>query len=482
MKRRLGIVAFFTALSAAFLFMSIIVIGTMIYGVSAQRNLQLEFMNRAAQCDAILSDLYELGQSFHALSYDWSVSSHETYQNVSRKLDGDLEKVKESSQDNQSTLDYVRRIGNFNFYQRNLVRKILDEPSGYYEVYSYIMTSLDMHQQEAVEMAQGDMISSRIRYEEKSHKLTQQMFAAAGFLLMISFVMGTLLVRFSIITKKVIDSMTEYFNCLANRKWETEDLVNSQYHEFENICQTANHMKHEIRNYIREIKNQVKLEKQLTEEKLKNEQQQAMLVTAQMSALRAQVNPHFLFNSLNLIGVTALVGDSKLVMQMVEATGRILRYSLYHEDLMTNLEEELEVVRQYLFIQKCRFKEAVHVQIHNDLEEEEILIPTMSIQPIVENCFKHGFQKKDYLNIRIVITWEDDKASISVTDNGVGFNPQKVLERGKGGIGLNNIRKRLELIYGVGNAIMEIESEQDEFSCVTLLIPQKGEKNESTDC
>lgn len=133
-----------------------------------------------------------------------------------------------------------------------------------------------------------------------------------------------------------------------------------------------------------------------------------------MAALRAQVNPHFLFNSLNTIGVTALVGDSKMVMQMVEATGKILRYSLYHQELMTNLDDELDVVLQYLFLQKCRFGEAVRSEIQNDFEGEEIEIPTMSIQPIVENCFKHGFGNKEKLNIHITITQEDNSILISV--------------------------------------------------------------------
>jgi len=207
-----------------------------------------------------------------------------------------------------------------------------------------------------------------------------------------------------------------------------------------------------------------------------------MLIAAQMSALRAQVNPHFLFNSLNLIGVTALIGDSKTVMQMVEATGKILRYSLYHQELMTPLDEELEIVLQYLFLQKSRFGDEVKAEIHNELEGEEILIPTMSIQPIVENCFKHGFGNKKSLHIHISVTWEDDKISICVIDNGVGFVPEQVLEKDKGGIGLNNIRKRLELMYGKDQASVRIESVPGEYTSVTLQIPQKEENSENSDC
>ena len=97
----------------------------------------------------------------------------------------------------------------------------------------------------------------------------------------------------------------------------------------------------------------------------------------------------------------------------------------------------------------------------------------MSIQPIVENCFKHGFGNRKSLHIHISVTWEENKVSISVTDNGVGFEPEKVLKKEWGGIGLSNIQKRLELLYGPEEAKMEIASIPGISSSVTLLIPQE---------
>lgn len=291
---------------------------------------------------------------------------------------------------------------------------------------------------------------------------------------MAAFFMGGLLIRFSVVTRRALNGMTDYFNRLGARDWEAPDLKESQYREFTLISQTVNRMKQEIKNYIKEIEKQAKLEKQLNEERLINEQQRTMMITAQMSALRAQVNPHFLFNSLNLIGVTALVGRSEQVMQLVEDTGNILRYSLYHKELTTSLDEELEIVRQYLYLQKCRFSDKVKAEIHNELEGEEIYIPTMSIHPIVENCFKHGFGNKESLSIHITATMDGDVAAICVRDDGVGFPAKQLQPEGDGGIGLSNIRKRLELMYGSGRRRMEIESEAGGFTSVTVFIPQKG--------
>lgn len=203
-----------------------------------------------------------------------------------------------------------------------------------------------------------------------------------------------------------------------------------------------------------------------------NEQQHSMLVTAQMSALRAQVNPHFLFNALNLIGVTALVESSESVMQMVESVGNILRYSLYSNGIMTLLDDEVEIVRQYLSLQKRRFGDMLTTEVQNELEGEDYTIPSMTIQPLVENCFKHAFGNKKQLHIRVFIALDEDDIQISVTDNGVGFDPKHKT----GGIGLNNIRRRLALQYGEERARMEIESEPDKFSTVTLYIPVDKEK------
>ncbi|MBS5064135.1 MAG: histidine kinase [Hungatella hathewayi] len=475
MKKQSGIMWFFSSLGAAVLLMAVAVIGTMVYGVSVQSQLQEQFIARTSAVDTILADLYEMETVFGLFSRDWSEEGFATYQQACEKLTGDLEDYREYCKEAPVTLNYIRRLNSFNVYQQNQIRKALDGEEAQYATVRYVDGGLNMHQQQALEMAKNDMLYARNRYEADFEKVSRWMFFISGAFAIAALVMGVLLARFSIVTKRVLDGMMESFNHLAARDWDVPDLKDSRYREFTLISQTANHMKQEIKNYIKEIEKQAKLEKQLNEERLLNEQQHTMVITAQMSALRAQVNPHFLFNSLNLIGVTALVGNSEHVMQLVEATGNILRYSLYQKELTTPLEEELDIVSQYLFLQKCRFGEAVKAEIHNDLDGEDIFIPTMSIQPVVENCFKHGFGNKENLHIHISVTKEEENlVAVCVADDGVGFDVTQVQSEGDSGIGLNNIRKRLELMYGAGRQWMEIESEPGVFSSVTILIPQKG--------
>lgn len=475
MKRQSGIMSFFSSLGASVLLMAIAVICTMVYGISVQSRLQEQFITRTAAVDAILADLYEMERSFGVFSRDWTETGFGEYGENCEKLTGDLAEYREYCQDAPATLDYIRRLNNFNVYQQERIRKAMDGEASFYETVLYVDGGLNMHQQQALEMAKTDMLYARDRYEADFKNVSRWMFLISGAFAVAALIMGGLLVRFSIVTKRALDGMMEYFNRLAARDWEAPDLKESQYREFTLISQTANRMKQEIKNYIKEIEKQVKLEKQLNEERLINERQHTMLISAQMSALRAQVNPHFLFNSLNLIGVTALVGKSEHVMQLVEATGNILRYSLYQKELTTPLDEELDIVHQYLYLQKCRFGDAVKSEIHNELEGEEIQIPTMSIQPVVENCFKHGFGNKENLSIHISVTKEEDElVAVCVTDDGVGFDITGIRSESDSGIGLGNIRRRLELMYGTGRKWMEIESEPGVYSSVTILIPQKG--------
>lgn len=475
MKKQPGIIWFFSSLGAAVLLMAVAVLCTTVYGLSVQSRLQDHFIRRTAAVDTILEDLYEMERVFGLFSRSWSEEGFSDYGRVCERLELDLDDYREYCADAPVTQNYIRRLNSFNVYQQEQIAKALAGTESRYNTVLYVDGGLNMHQQQALEMAKNDMLYARNQYEADFKNVSRWMYLIISAFAVAALVMGVFLERFSTVTKRTLDEMMESFNRLAARDWEAPDLKESRYREFTLISQTANRMKQEIKNHIKEIEKQAKLEKQLNEERLINEKQHTMMIAAQMSALRAQVNPHFLFNSLNLIGVTALVGSSEHVMQLVEATGNILRYSLYQKELTTPLDEELDIVSQYLYLQKCRFSEAVKTEIHNDLEGEDIYIPTMSIQPVVENCFKHGFGNKESLHIHISVTrGEGNIVEVCVTDDGIGFDATQVQGGSDSSIGLNNIRRRLELMYGGGRDWMEIESEPGVYSSVTIFIPQEG--------
>lgn len=167
------------------------------------------------------------------------------------------------------------------------------------------------------------------------------------------------------------------------------------------------------------------------------------LVHAQLEALHAKINPHFLYNSLNTIAGLALV-DGEKTRQMALALSRFFRYSINKEQ--TNLicvSEEIEMINTYLDIEKIRFGNQLDYKIECDTECEKELIPRMLLQPLVENSIKHGWNVDlNSILIRIVIRKDNNRLIISVKDSGAPFKPGFIP-----GYGLQSIYDKLELLF-----------------------------------
>lgn len=472
MKKHPSVVSVFCGFGLAILGMVMLSLGGVLANITAQNELRMHFVERVNAADRVVTDLSELDTAFDAYRRTWSEEERVAYAECCAQLDSDLDAYSALCKDVSSTQNYVRRLRNFNEYQQTLLNNAAQNPGQLYTISGYISTAITLHQQQAREMAQTDLSVSSAEFEQAYSELRGRILAILAALAILAFALLAMMLKTYFSTIRALTAVERHFRELSEARWDVPDMNESGWREFAMLSHMINDLKHRIKEYISQIEAKAQLEKQLHEERLLNEQQHSMLVTAQMSALRAQVNPHFLFNALNMIGVTALVDTSESVMQMVEAVGNILRYSLYSNGIMTLLDDEVEIVRQYLFLQKRRFGDALTTEVRNELEGEDYTIPSMTIQPIVENCFKHGFGNKKQLHIRLFIALDENAIQISVTDNGMGFDPA----RRTGGIGLDNIRRRLALQYGENRAGLEIDSEPDKYSTVTLHIPVDKEE------
>ena len=472
MKKNPSVVSVFCGFGLAILGMVMLALGGVLTNITAQNELRMHFVERVNAANQVVTDLSDLDDTFNEYRRTWAEEEKLVYQAYCAQLNQDLTDYSALCAEVSSTQNYIRRIRNFNEYQQELVNTVSENPEQLYAISGYISTAIKLHRQQAREMAQTDLSVSSAEFEDAYSALRGRILVILAVLAILALALLTLMLKTYWSTVRILADVDRHFQELSQARWDVPDLAESGWREFAMLSGMINTLKHRIKEYIGQIEAKVQLEKQLHEERLLNEQQHSMLVTAQMSALRAQVNPHFLFNALNLIGVTALVESSESVMQMVESVGNILRYSLYSNGIMTLLDDEVEIVRQYLSLQKRRFGDMLTTEVRNELEGEDYTIPSMTIQPLVENCFKHAFGNKKQLHIRVFIALDEDDIQISVTDNGVGFDPKHKT----GGIGLNNIRRRLALQYGEERARMEIESEPDKFSTVTLYIPVDKEK------
>lgn len=176
---------------------------------------------------------------------------------------------------------------------------------------------------------------------------------------------------------------------------------------------------------------------------------EVQLANAQLAALRMQLNPHFLFNTMNSIS-SLMRSDIDAADSMLEQLSCLLRMSLERGDTqLVTLREELEFVELYLAMQGCRYSGRVTQSVHVDPELYDSLIPSMLLQPIVENAYVHGLSKIESAGtLALEVHRHDNQIGISVMNSGIGIHPVSDGDEQGHGVGLRNIRSRLKLHYG----------------------------------
>ena len=180
----------------------------------------------------------------------------------------------------------------------------------------------------------------------------------------------------------------------------------------------------------------------------------------ELKMLQSQINPHFLYNTLDTILWLAELNENESVIKVTSALGRLLRLSLSTELDFVTLKEEIEHVKNYLEIQKFRYEDMLMYEIGDAGKLENATVPKLIIQPIVENAIYHGLRPKGGGKIRISFEKSNKDIIIIVTDNGKGFDTEKSKNEKNsqakvrlGGIGLKNVDHRIELLCGQGYGI-----------------------------
>jgi two-component system sensor histidine kinase YesM len=202
--------------------------------------------------------------------------------------------------------------------------------------------------------------------------------------------------------------------------------------------------------------------------------------------LEAQVNPHFLYNTLQAISAEAVVNGQQKINLMITALASMLRYAIKSNDLVT-AAQEIKHVKDYLFLQKARFEDSIRYSIDIAPGTEELSIPKLSIQTLVENSIIHGMKgEKENIEIKVNTYLDNDHLFIVVLDNGCGLSEDQLSElnshfkdntlpkNNRLGIGLLNLSNRLQLLYN-SRASLSISSIQNRETKVVLTIPVSKE-------
>ena len=237
----------------------------------------------------------------------------------------------------------------------------------------------------------------------------------------------------------------------------TTDLVEvTTQDEIGVVTNAFNEMVLGIRRYIVQLKDSMEQESAMKEKALKTE---AHLKDAQLKYLQAQISPHFLFNKFNAGAQLAMMEDADRTYTYIQNVADFFRYTMKDRD-DTTLADELTQVQHYIYILNVRFSGEIQFESHVDEECLNVMMPSMVLQPIVENSVNYGIRNIDWQGrINLTVTREDGYICVSIRDNGIGMSQDKIerimegrlerqeLSKNSNGVGLDNVIQRLRLFY-----------------------------------
>jgi two-component system LytT family sensor kinase len=207
-------------------------------------------------------------------------------------------------------------------------------------------------------------------------------------------------------------------------------------------------------------------------------EQENLLLAAKISALASQINPHFLFNTLTSIA-SLIRSQPETARMVVHRLSTLLRRRLRDPNHFVTLRDELEAVDDYLDIEQIRFGPQLRVRKDIDERALEVLVPSMILQPLVENCIKHGLSRKvGGGTITLSVARLDGAARVEVRDDGLGMSDERRETAFSDGIGLSNVSERLRVIYGA-RSTLQLASVIGKGTTVAFEIPDATEERVS---
>lgn len=256
--------------------------------------------------------------------------------------------------------------------------------------------------------------------------------------------------------------------------------------ELREVAVAFNTMSSNIRRLVLDLKDKQEIERRLHQQELSNVSMERLLRESQLVALQSQMNPHFLFNTLNSIARTATIEKADRSRNLIQGLSVVLRYILRNPRRSVALSEEIRIVQEYLALQAVRFGDRLSITVEIDPRAEDAQIPPLILQPLVENAVIYGIEPLEPGGrVTVIADCENlrdgnGRLRIHVGDNGAGMSPETVSHllqdqpdtggQSTEGIGVLNVRARLELFFGDDHEFV-IRSAPGKGTDVFLTIP-----------
>ena len=303
-------------------------------------------------------------------------NSDNSTQYILRDLNNTLQTYEESSK--ETILAYENKEGYIFYYDDFMATKDI---ASYCDIY-------------ASTLMQNYLEADSIAYTELNRNSKIIYISLTMYLILILSMCVIYAMSFIRNISKGLKGIVETSNKVSKGQFEYYEGNKTNIYELDVLTKTFNTMIKDIKNLVGSINEKLILEKKLKEEEMKNLKYENALKEFDLKVLQSQINPHFLFNTLNCINATAIMENATTTSKLIKSVSNILRYSLRSMNRNAFLEEEINIVKDYIYIQECRFDDRIKFNLSVNMDIKKVKVPGMTIQPLVENAFIHGIESK----------------------------------------------------------------------------------------
>jgi sensor histidine kinase YesM len=378
--------------------------------------------------------------------------------------------------------------------QEYLLTNNIDKASAvYYSDVEPCLTYLSQYVQQLIERAIMDNQSTY----DRLMKLNDDLDYVYGLTVLVMLLFGFAAFKEVIRLLSIVQEMAQSSKAITAGDYDRPEISERRKDEIGDMARAFNEMKRAMRNQVRLLTAHNEMEKELHRKNTEALAMQNLLEREKLQLLRSQINPHFLFNTINVIKYTAQEEKAEETDALLSSLARLFRYALADNEVQVPLSREIQIVDEYYSLFKARFKEKMSLvwDIAPSLVLTETLVPSFFLQPLVENAFKHGLGPKE-LPGTVWLTLQENNGVllVQVEDDGVGMEKpelealrSRLLDSPMTGehIGLYTVAARLKLLDP--RCRLEVTSEKGKGTTILIEMPlvlkkEEEEDDQDTDC
>ena len=364
---------------------------------------------------------------------------------------------------------------------RDAFLQLAPSAEDYVERMYAVMDQQDYLAEYALRLTQATLEQENTTYSSHATRLQRLPWLYFG-LLAAAVALMLLLIR--VLNRAVVQPLlrlAQASRSIAGGDYTGADLPMHSGDEVGQLTGTFNRMKHAMAEHLSTLN-------ALHREEVRNLALEKDLEHTRLEVLKSQVNPHFLFNTLNMISCMARLEDASTTDQMIVHLGSLFRHNLRTKQQEVTLEEELDGLEDYIYLQQMRFDGRITVEKKIEADPAAVRLPSFTLQPIVENACSHGLKSCEEGGRILLRGWMQGRTLIlTVADNGRGMTPaeldalqEKIAQSERTGrsIGLGNISRRITMLYPEGR--MQVFSREGHGTVIRFEIPQEDREEDGS--